>query len=61
MAKKQPKRILIAHGERKEIAAFCKCSVATVRSALIGATRSDKATQIREVAIKEFGGTIAKG
>ena len=59
MANKR-KRILLPYGATKEIAKAMDCSAQTVRHALYGVTKSEKANKIRHMAQYEFGGSMAK-
>ena len=52
--------IIVPHGAIAEIAKRLGTSRETVKYSLRGARTTEKAIQIRNLAIKEYGGAIAK-
>lgn len=54
------KPILVPHGTIKRLAEHTGYSTETVKYALRGARCTEAAEQIRELAIKEYGGRIQK-
>lgn len=48
-------KILVAHGERKELATLLETSEVTVRKALNGKSKSELAMRIRTLALKRGG------
>ena len=53
-------QILVQHYMKKKIAKEAGCSFPTVRSALAGMTDTDKAMEIRKIALEKFGGVEVK-
>lgn len=49
------KKVLVAHGEKGELAKIFQVSLVTVRDALNGKTHSELAARIRQAAIRRGG------
>lgn len=49
------KKIIVAHGEKKELAKLLNCSHVTIREALAGRTKSELTNKIRAIALERGG------